>query len=403
MTEMIKTRIKQKPKNSKHIILSVIVMVYFALLITYPKSVSAGIQNGINCCLDILIPSMFPFMVGAAAVTLSGIDDKFKFLFGRATKFLFYLPPCVVPAVIISLFGGYPVGAYCVKSLYKSGSINAEQMNRMMCYCVNFGPAFIISALGQMLLNDYKLGVILFLIQVFSSVLMGIFLGVTARISKTDFYEKKIHSQKKDLYFSKILISACDSASKSLLGVCSLVTLFFGIISFINDLGIINYISNIFLKINISSHISGTLILSFIEMTQSCILGAKNISTPYFIYSWIIGFGGICAHTQIIAQLGSCPFKYGKFLIMRTINGILTAFATALIIKNPEKTLQTFAPLTINQTAEISKASPTHIGSVILLVFCIFFTFSVDFKTKAIFIDKHNKKASAKTEQTPDF
>ena len=138
-------------------------------------------------------------------------------------------------------------------------------------------------------------------------------------------------------------------------------------------------------------------------MTQSCITCAKNTSTPYFIYSWIIGFGGICAHTQIIAQLKSCPFKYGKFLIMRIANGTLTAVVTELIIKNPEKALQTFAPLAMNQAAEISKASPTHIGSVILLIFCIFFTFSLDFKTKATSIDKHNKKASVESRQTPDF
>ena len=377
MATTTKTKIIHKEKNSKHALLLIAVTFYLVMLILYPKSVSSGIKSGIDCCLDILIPSMFPFMVAAAVVTLSGIDEKFKSIFGRASKILFYLPSCTVPAIIMSLFGGYPIGAYCVKSLYKNKLINSEQMNRMMCFCVNFGPAFIISALGQMLLNNHKLGIILFLIQVFSSVLIGVTLGILARINKICFYDKKTYFKKSSFYFSEILISACNSASKSLLGVCCLVTLFFGIISVINELGIINYISFFLLKINIPEEISSTLILSVMEMTQSCILGAKNPATPYPIYSWIIGFGGLCAHMQIISQLKGCPFKYVRFLTSRIINGAFTAAITFAIIKKTEKTLQTFAPIIINHSAAISKASPTHFGSIILLIFCVFFTFSV--------------------------
>lgn len=378
MATIVKTKAKYATKNLKYIILAVVITIYISVLIIFPQSISSGIKNGINCCLDVLIPSMFPFMVAATAVSLSGIDEKFKFIFGKPTKFLLYLPPCTVPAIIMSLFGGYPIGAYCVKSLYKSGAINEEQVNRMMCFCVNFGPAFIISALGQILLNNYKLGITLFLIQVFSSVLIAVVLGIIARIKKNDFYDKKIKLKNEKISFSQVLINACSSASKSLLGVCSLVTLFFGIISILSELGLINYISFALLRINIPQYISNTLALSVIEMTQSCIIGSKNFATPYYIYSWIIGFGGICAHTQIISQLRDCPFKYGKFLIMRIINGLLTSVITALIIKNPEKAIQTFSPLAVNEATEISKASPTHFGSIILLVFCVLFTFNVN-------------------------
>ncbi len=378
MSATVITKAKIAQQNSKYIFLFIVITIYISSLIIFPKSVSSGIKSGINCCLDVLIPSMFPFMVVAAVVTVSGLDEKFKFIFAKPAKFLFYLPPCTVPAIIISLFGGYPIGAYCIKSLYKSGAINEEQMNRMMCFCVNFGPAFIISALGQILLSNYNLGIILFLIQVFSSVLIAVIMGIIARIKKADFYYKKAQLKNKNFSFSQILIKACDSASKSLLGVCSLVTLFFGIISVLNDLGLINFISCLLLrKINIPQYISNTLVLSTIEMTQSCIMGAKNSATPYPTYSWIIGFGGICAHTQIISQLRDCPFKYSKFLIMRIINGLFTCAVTALVIKNPKKILPVSAQLTMNQAAEISKASPTHLGSIILLIFCVLFTFNV--------------------------
>lgn len=403
MTTALKTKQKNTTKNSKYIILSMAIAFYLAMLTIYPKSVSSGIKNGINCCLDVLIPSMFPFMVGASMVSLSGIEEKLKFIFRGASKLLFYLPSCAVPAIIISLFGGYPVGAYCIKSLYKSGSINKEQMNRMMCFCVNFGPAFIISALGEKLLNNYKLGVILFSVQVMSSVLIGIVSGVVARIKKIDFYEKKSYLQKKSFSFSQILIGACNDACKALLGMCALITLFFGIISIIDELGIINYILCRLAEINIPRQISNSVILSIMEVTQSCITSAENTSTPYYIYSWIIGFGGICAHTQIIAQLNDCPFKYGRFLMMRAVNGIFTSLITTLIIKNPEKALQTFAPLAINRATEISKASPTHPGSIFLLIFCVYFTFNIHSFTNIKIFQNHNKKASAETKQTPDF
>ncbi|MBR2734889.1 MAG: hypothetical protein IKE05_01695 [Clostridia bacterium] len=397
MPTLINTNLKHIKKNSNYIILSLSITVYMALIIIYPQTISSGIKNGINCCLDVLIPSMFPFMVAASIVSLSGMEKKTKSIFGAASKFLFYLPPHAVPAIIMSLFGGYPVGAYCVKSLYKSREINKEQMNRMMCFCVNFGPAFIISALGQTLLNNLKAGFILFFIQVIASILIGVITGIIARIKKHDFYLIKNHSrQKNSLSFSRTLIEACNDASKSLFGMCTIITLFFGIVSLVNKLELISYISRLLLKINVPLHTSSTILLSLIEMTQSCIISAKNTSTPYYIYSWIIGFGGICAHTQIIAQLSDCPFKYTKFLIMRIINGLFTSVVTALIIKNPEKTLQTFAPSSvINQSTEISKASPTHLGSIVLLIFCVIFTVSVHPHTNLYFGRRHIKKVSA--------
>ena len=87
-TMVNKTRTKHNIKNSKYIVLSIIVTLYLAVLIMYPKSVSSGIKNGINCCLDVLIPSMFPFMVAASMVSLSGIEEKLKFILLHSDEYL---------------------------------------------------------------------------------------------------------------------------------------------------------------------------------------------------------------------------------------------------------------------------------------------------------------------------
>lgn len=323
---------KTKRANLKRMFFAIALGFLAITVIIYPEFASDGIKNGINCSMNILIPSMFFLVFVSVAIAQCGVSEKIKKRLEKTTKFLFYLPGSTAPIIFLSLFGGYPVGAVGTAKLYDKNEITEEQLNRMMLFCVNSGPAFIVSALGKTLLGSIRIGSWLFIIQIISSILIGITSGIIARIKKIKFYSKIEVLQEVDFDFSIVFVNSCKGTCLVLANICSPVILFFGITSILENSGFVNYFSVILKNFGISSHISKILFISLIEMTQGCIVAA-NSSAPLWIFSWILGFGGICAHTQILASLKGRSFNYLKFAAFRIINGIITALITAHIIQ----------------------------------------------------------------------
>ena len=369
-----KTKIK---KNYKSAFLYVALTISSACMVLFPQYASKGIKSGMDCCLNTLIPSMFPFMIISSMMVTASTKQNSSSVFTKITKPLFYLPGQTFSLVLMSLFGGYPIGAYCAKYLYKNRQINKEQLNRIMSFCVNSGPAFIVSVLGESLLKSQKTGLKLFLIQCASSILIGVIGGILARFKKTPFYENAGNIKNNSINFSTILIDSCNNTCRSLVKICALITLFFGVTSLLHELNIIKCISITLQKLNASPHFTYIFTASVLEMTQACIIAAKSSCSPYWVYSWIIGFGGICAHTQIIAELKDCPFNYRRFLLVRFLNGIITAFVTAITIKNQDYPLEAYSNL--HKSFQVSTSTPTHFGSIALLILCIMFTLNSNF------------------------
>lgn len=58
------------------------------LLLCYPQAASSGVQNGIGYCVNILIPSLFPFMVLSTFFVKSGLSDTIGKVLNRPLGFL---------------------------------------------------------------------------------------------------------------------------------------------------------------------------------------------------------------------------------------------------------------------------------------------------------------------------
>lgn len=323
---------KNKRANLKRIFFAIAIIFLAITVIIHPEFASDGIRKGISCSVNILIPSMFFLVFISVATTQCGISEKAKKHLEKVTEFLFYLPGSTAPIIFLSLFGGYPVGAVGTAKLYDKNEITEEQLNRMMLFCVNSGPAFIVSALGKTLLGSVRTGSWLFLVQIISSIFIGILSGILARIKKIKFYSKTIALKEVDFNFGTVFVDSCKGACLVLANICAPVILFFGITSILENSGLINCFSVILKNFGISSQISKVLFISLIEMTQGCIVAA-NAGAPLWMFSWILGFGGLCAHTQILASLKGRSFNYLKFAAFRIVNGIITALITAHIIQ----------------------------------------------------------------------
>ncbi len=91
------------------------------------------------------------------------------------------LPGEAAGPLVLGLTGGYPIGAQAARELYDAGTLSREESERLLGFCNNTGPAFLIGVCGAGLCGSVRTGVLLYGIHIAAALLTG--LAMTVRES----------------------------------------------------------------------------------------------------------------------------------------------------------------------------------------------------------------------------
>lgn len=282
------------------------------ILLKFPETSADGVRNGIDLCLAILVPTLYPFMILTNVFVNSGIINKTPDFIRKIMNCLFKLPGECACVIFFSMIGGLPVGAKMAQKLYERKTLTADEGQRMLYFCVNPGPAFVISSVGYYMLGSKEIGLLIYLSLVASSLTLGI---MTRFINNGTEYIKV--NKKYNAYNKNIFQASVSDASKSIITVCSWVVAFSCITEIIEKLSVSDT-AKIFLQ-------------CITEMTNGCRISAENFSVP--IIAGVIGFGGVCAHFQLMDSIIAMKMKYKYFLVGRILNGSIATLYCSLLLK----------------------------------------------------------------------
>ena len=138
-----------------------------------PGRISDAARKGLETCIVSVIPSLFPFMAASKLAVLSGdLDENNRFF--RFISRLFKISPPGVWSFISGLICGYPTGAKSVCDLLRERRITEKEAAKLLCFCNNGGPAFIISVAGGAFLGSCRYGIIIYLCHIISAIITGI-------------------------------------------------------------------------------------------------------------------------------------------------------------------------------------------------------------------------------------
>ncbi len=312
--------------------------------IIFSRDISKGIQQGIYLCADVLVPSLFLFMVISAAAAKSlKLNSKRLDCFSRA---VFGISGRALFAVILGITGGYPVAVAGLSELYKNGLISIRDAQKSAYIGFGAGASFLITFIGIRLFNSFELGIVLFLSQIISVLILGV---INKHLIKGDY--NSISELSSSASKDDILISSVSCAVKNVVKMCVVVILFSGIGEVIK-----RYFGN------------NTVIL--LEVCSACNLLSKDKNI--LLLAFAAGFGGICVHLQVFQALGDIKINKLLFFIYRIIQGLLTALFTFIQYKLFNISIPVFS----STTDKIAPAlSGTVIGAVLLILTGIIFLF----------------------------
>ena len=187
--------------------------------------VRAVMQEGLALCARSVIPSLFPFMVVTSLLLSLGLGELAAPWLAGLMEPLFRVPGAGSAALLLGLIGGYPIGAQTAAELYRGGLATRAEAERLLAFCNNSNPVFLISVLGAGVFGSVRAGVWLWLIHVLSALLTGLVFrgtGADARACRT---------AKRPVFRAAGLIPAFVGAVRSsvsgMLSVCGFVLFFY--------------------------------------------------------------------------------------------------------------------------------------------------------------------------------
>lgn len=290
------------------------VLLSVAGLFVFSEECKNGALNGIIMCLEILVPSLFPFFILSSFLSESQIPDTLSPILNPIGKYIFGIRGiCMVP-VLLSVCGGYPVGARTVAAMYRKGDISKGEAERLSYICCSAGPGFLVTFIGVSLLMSKDAGIILLSSQIIST---AVLMFVSRFFPFNDSYFENKHTEKERICFNEAIVNSVSSAVRSTAGMCGFVILF-------------SIICNVLTAGLGAGNTFGLILVSVLEITT----GINSISGELSleIISALTGFGGFCVHMQIFRELKGVEYSKAKFYIYRIIQGMLCYISTKLLL-----------------------------------------------------------------------
>lgn len=303
------------------------------LLIIDRGSAAAGGREGVMLCLQVLIPSLFPFIVLSTYLTSGLVGQNIPILNGLC-KFC-HIPTGSESLLVIGFLGGYPVGAQNISLAQKNGSISPAVAQRMITFCNNAGPSFIFGVISPMFTHWYTAW-ILWMIHILSALIVA-FLLPHPKVP-----EVKIQ-QAKPLSFSM----AVERSLRTMASICGWVILFRMLLEFLDKI----------ILSKLSPALS-VLLTGILELTNGCVRLAEieSESLRFMTASILLALGGGCVAMQTLSVAGNV--KLTTYFPGKALQCFISFLLSILVISQDQ--------------AQTSKLSPVPI--IILILFWPLFT-----------------------------
>ena len=144
-----------------------------AAMVIAPTACIQAASNALNLCAEVVIPTLFPFFICSNLLISLGAARLMSRYLSKVMHPLFGISGGGALAVVLGLVSGYPVGADCIAGLYRSGCCSRTEAERMLTFCNNSGPLFVMGAIGVGMLGNQKLGIFLYIVHVLSALMTG--------------------------------------------------------------------------------------------------------------------------------------------------------------------------------------------------------------------------------------
>ncbi len=309
---MTRKALIDKKKSLISYIPTVFCLALAVTMILLAEELKGEIYNGFVFSFTTVIPTLFPFFI-LSDLWSSVFSIEPKGSLSRIFERFFKISGCGISAYFSGLICGFPVGVKVASQLYKENKISRSELEHLCGFVNNPSIAFVISGVGAGMLGSVRLGILLYISVLFSSLIVGLlFRGSKQILSKPTDNVRQSFS----------IVESIKSAGLSSLNVASCIVFFSGVLGLIS--GIVKNENDILLF---------SLFLEVTNAIRLTVLSSMfSIKAKLILTAFALGFSGFSVHLQAFSFL---PHEVSrlKYLFMKIAQGaVAAAFVSMLIL-----------------------------------------------------------------------
>lgn len=318
------------------------------LILFNPQSSLQYAKAGMALCSDVLAPSLFPFFVCSGLLIYSGFCEKLTKLFRPVMRPLFNIDGGGAAAFILGIISGYPLGAETACRLYDSGCVTKTECERLLAFCNNSGPLFILGSVGIAVYHSPKIGAMLYFAHIAAAFTVGILFRF---YKKSDTAAAPIRITERENTLGEVFQKALSGSVTSILTVCGAVVFFSVAANLAADLLPRGFVRTLFVAVSeLTSGISG-------------IAGTDlPIGSKIVLSAATAGFAGLCVHLQVMGVAAGRGISLVPYITGKCIHALLAAVYTAVLLH--------FFPITASVFAQGSTVSGAFFAASVFTVSC---------------------------------
>ena len=314
---------------ARDLLLGLVLLLATLALVVWPQQSMEAAKTGLQLCYNVIIPSLFPFFVLSSLVVELGLAGYVGRALEGIMRPLFNVPGCCASAVALGFIGGYPVGARTAISLYEKGMCTKTEAERLLAFCNNSGPAFILGVVGAGIFSSSRVGVLLYLAHAAASLCIGILFRFYKRGEKGGEEKGRLNFQTQRL--SVAFTGSVKNSFMSTLNICAFVVFFTVVIRMLLVSGALpalsGALSTLLSPLGMTEQWGERLLTGVLEISSGVwsLVGDGSLSGRLTMAAFMLGWAGISVHCQVLSFLGGSGLSVRTYLVGKMLHGGLSA------------------------------------------------------------------------------
>lgn len=271
------------------------------VLLLCSADTARAVREGLALCAGSVIPALFPFL--AVSGLLTALDagtapGRGRMLLARVLG----CGPAGAGAFLLGLVGSYPVGARTVAQLYREKRISRPEACRLLLFCNNCGPAFILGVAGLGCFGSLRAGGLLWAVHMLAA------LGIALVLPRRPLPPGRDAAGVRPPAFAAAFVRSVRDAAGAMVQICGFVVFFLAALRLMARL----------------TGLSHPLLSGAVELTQG-ILALPATPTGFVWAAALLGWGGLSVHGQSAAVLSGTDLPLGPYLAAKAAQAALSA------------------------------------------------------------------------------
>lgn len=344
-------------------------------LLLWPQEVLQAGRDGLSLCGGTIFPALFPFFVLSSLAVGLGLAEAPGRLLQPLMAPLFRVNGGCASALLLGLIGGYPVGARTAAELYRNGLCSKTEAERLLGFCNNSGPAFLLGAVGAGVFGSARIGLLLWGIHVIAALAVGFLF----RFYRPDEGASAPRPQRRRPQAApvQIFVQSVSGALASCLQVCAFVLLFAVLLRLITRSGALGGLAELLVRLfsplGLTHVWCQRLLGGMLELSNGvAALPAGDLAESLPMAAFLLGWGGVSVLCQTLSQLQGSGLSLRTCVAGKLLHGGLSALLALAAVRFLPWTTQAAALSGVHvRTASTSPVPALLSGAALLLALCL--------------------------------